>query len=118
MTYTSGTTSTAFGVDATCAAAGAWHYDDPANPKTIVLCPTTCAAVKADPKAAPALQFDCGTEDRYGLYAGNEDLHRRLEARHVPHEFALLPGDHGYEFVKTVLEGSLRFLGNALAPRP
>jgi len=74
-------------------------------------------ALKVDPKAAPALQFDCGTEDRYGLYAGNEDLHRRLETRHVAHEFALLPGDHGYEFVKTVLEGSLRFLGKTLEPR-
>jgi S-formylglutathione hydrolase FrmB len=73
-------------------------------------------AVKADPKAAPALYFDCGTEDRYGLFAGNRELHRRLEARGVAHEFGLYPGDHGYEYVHTVLDKSLRFLGRALAP--
>ena len=73
-------------------------------------------AAKADPKATPALYFDCGTEDRYGLFAGNRELHRRLEARGVAHEFGLYPGDHGYEYVHTVLDKSLRFLGRALAP--
>ncbi|HVD76788.1 MAG TPA: alpha/beta hydrolase-fold protein, partial [Vicinamibacteria bacterium] len=33
-------------------------------------------AAKADPKATPALYLDCGTEDRYGLFAGNRELHR------------------------------------------
>jgi S-formylglutathione hydrolase FrmB len=73
-------------------------------------------ALKADPKTAPALYFDCGSEDRYGLFAGNRELHRRLEARGVAHEFGLYPGDHGYEYVRTVLDKSLRFLGRALAP--
>ena len=73
-------------------------------------------AAKADPKATPALYLDCGTEDRYGLFAGNRELHRRLEARGVAHEFGLYPGDHGYEYVHTVLDKSLRFLGHALAP--
>jgi S-formylglutathione hydrolase FrmB len=76
--------------------------------------PLTLAA-KADPKAAPALYFDCGTEDRYGLFAGNRELHRRLEARGVAHEFGLYPGDHGYEYVHTVLDKSLRFLGRQFA---
>jgi hypothetical protein len=34
----------------------------------------------------------------------------------VAHEFGLYPGDHGYEYVHTVLDKSLRFLGRALAP--
>jgi S-formylglutathione hydrolase FrmB len=68
-------------------------------------------ALKADPKKAPAMYFDCGSEDRYGLFAGNRELHRRLEARGVAHEFALYPGDHGYEYVRSVLDKSLRFLG-------
>ena len=72
-------------------------------------------AAKADPKGAPALYFDCGTEDRYGLFAGNRELHRRLEARGVAHEFGLYPGDHGYEYVHTVLDKSLRFLGRQFA---
>jgi S-formylglutathione hydrolase FrmB len=68
---------------------------------------------KADPARVPALYFDCGAEDRYGLAAGNQDLHRRLEARRVRHTFALLPGDHGYDYVRSVLERSLRFAGEA-----
>ena len=71
-------------------------------------------AAKVDPKAAPALYFDCGTEDRYGLFVGNKDLHEKLTARGVKHEFGLYPGDHGYEYVKTVIDKSLRFLGGAL----
>lgn len=71
-------------------------------------------AAKADPRRTPALSFDCGAQDRYGLAAGNEELHRRLLARGVPHEFALPPGDHGYEYVLSVLDRSLRFLGDAL----
>lgn len=84
--------------------AAVWTANDP-----LVL------VVKADPKTAPALYFDCGSEDRYGLFAGNRELHRRLEARGVAHEFALYPGDHGYEYVRSVLEKSLRFLGKQLA---
>ena len=71
-------------------------------------------AGKVDPRTAPALYFDCGSEDRYGLSAGNEDLHRRLLARGVAHTFALLPGDHGYAYVRSVLDRSLRFAGDAL----
>jgi S-formylglutathione hydrolase FrmB len=72
---------------------------------------------KAAPASLPALRFDCGAQDRFGLFRGNTDLHKRLEARGVRHEFELGPGDHGYEFVLTMLEKSLRFLGAALAPK-
>ena len=76
-------------------------------------------AEKVDPQAAPALYFDCGSEDRYGLAAGNQDLDRRLTTRGVAHTFALHPGDHGYAYVLSVLDGSLRFLGAAFAgPAP
>jgi enterochelin esterase family protein len=71
-------------------------------------------AQKAEAKTAPALYFDCGAEDRYGLAAGNRALHETLVARGVPHTFALPAGDHGYEFVRTRLEESLRFLDRAL----
>lgn len=69
---------------------------------------------KASPAALPALRFDCGAQDRFGLFQGNTDLHKRLEARGVRHEFELAPGDHGYEYVLTMLEKSLRFLGASL----
>ncbi len=71
-------------------------------------------ARKADTKDLPALYFDCGSEDRYGLAVGNGALHRILEERGVAHTFALSPGDHGYDFVRSRIELSLGFLGRAL----
>ena len=67
-------------------------------------------AQRASPRGLPALSFDCGDQDRYGLAAGHEELHRRLRAREIPHEFALRPGDHGYDYVRSVLPASLTFL--------
>jgi S-formylglutathione hydrolase FrmB len=67
-------------------------------------------ASKATPSSVPALSFDCGDHDRYGLFVGNEELHRRLQARGIAHEFSLHPGDHGYEYVRSVLPLSLGFL--------
>ena len=74
-------------------------------------------ATRASAASLPALSFDCGDRDRYGLAAGNEELHRRLESRKISHEFALHPGDHGYEYVRSVLPGSLAFLSKRLTPR-
>lgn len=74
-------------------------------------------AARATPQASPALRFDCGAQDRYGLAKGNAALHRALEARGVRHEFATPPGDHGYEYVLSVAETNLRFLASALTVR-
>jgi S-formylglutathione hydrolase FrmB len=73
-------------------------------------------ADQADPKALPALRFDCGLQDRYGLAAGQRELERRLAARGAAFEAELPPGDHGYDYVRTVLPKSLRFLGEHLLP--
>ena len=75
-------------------------------------------AQKADAKSTPALYFDCGSEDRFQLFIGNKDLHEKLQARGVKHEFGLYPGDHGYGYVRSVIDKSLRFLGAALKPAP
>lgn len=100
------------------AGTGRWHMDafqrvfgTPIDPALWAASDPLAWAMKVDPHAAPALYFDCGAQDRYGLFVGNEDLHHRLEKRGVPHDFALLPGDHGYEYVRTVLERSLTFVG-------
>lgn len=104
--------------------AGRWQMDafhrifgDPIDPKLWQDADPLTWAARAEAAAAPRLYFDCGDRDRYGLFAGNEALHRRLEARGVAHEFSLQPGDHGYEYVRTVLPRSLAFLGHAIASR-
>lgn len=97
--------------------AGRWHMDafqrafgDPIDPALWAASDPLTLAGKVDAKTAPALFFDCGAQDRFGLFAGNEVLHRALAARGVAHQFSLPPGDHGYDYVRSVLPRSLRFL--------
>jgi S-formylglutathione hydrolase FrmB len=101
--------------------AGRWHMDafhrafgDPIDAALWSASDPLRLAQAADSKTAPALWFDCGAQDRFGLFAGNQALHEALEARRITHEFALPPGDHGYEYVRTVLPRSLRFLASRL----
>jgi enterochelin esterase family protein len=103
--------------------AGRWHmaafnrvFGDPIDAELWAAADPLRLVEKADAKALPLLYLDCGSEDRFGLFAGNRSLHERLQARGVKHEFGLHPGDHGYEYVRSVLEHSLRFLGGALQP--
>jgi len=84
----------------------AWKAQDPLE-----------LAKTADVKGLPALYIDCGSEDRYGLAAGNRMLHDTLESRKVPHTFGLFPGDHGYEYVHSVFPKSLAFLKEKLATK-
>jgi S-formylglutathione hydrolase FrmB len=107
------------------AGAGRWHMDafkrafgDPIDRALWAASDPLALASRLDPAAAPALRFDCGAQDRFGLAAGNQALHRLLEARGVAHEFALPPGDHGYEYVRTVLADSLRFLARGARDKP
>lgn len=44
--------------DEACAGEG-WRYDDKANPKQVILCPTTCTTAKKDPAAKLSLEFGC-----------------------------------------------------------
>ncbi|MBI2821715.1 MAG: hypothetical protein HYX74_05775 [Acidobacteria bacterium] len=55
------------------------------------------------------LYFDCGDRDRYGFDAGARVLHELLEKKGFPHEFAILPGDHGWEFLRKYGDRSLEF---------
>jgi hypothetical protein len=45
--------------DETCEIPLAWHYDDPADPSLIQLCPEACSAVQADPNGSLEVQFLC-----------------------------------------------------------
>jgi S-formylglutathione hydrolase FrmB len=89
-------------------------FGDPIDEKRWAEADPLLLSAKADPKKAPALYIDCGQQDRYGLFVGNEDLHKRLEARGIAHTFGLYPGDHGYEYVRSAVGRSLRFLGGEL----
>jgi S-formylglutathione hydrolase FrmB len=107
------------------AGAGSWHmaafhgaFGDPIDPVLWAASDPLAWAGKADPRKTPALYFDCGAEDRYGLFQGNEELHRRLQARGVAHSFTLRPGNHGYEYVRSVLGYSLKFIAAALGAQP
>lgn len=59
VSYTSGGEDTSFVYDPDCVLPNAWHYDDPAAPTTIVLCPSTCDTVSSDPEAALLVEFGC-----------------------------------------------------------
>jgi hypothetical protein len=41
---------------------GGWYYDDANTPTKILLCPATCNAVKADPKASIGVLLGCQTQ--------------------------------------------------------
>lgn len=43
-----GGTSTTLAYSADCANAGGWHYDNPAKPSQIVMCPTSCSTLQSD----------------------------------------------------------------------
>lgn len=81
-----------------------WKADDPLE-----------LAKTVEASKVPSLYFDCGGQDRYGLFAGNEALHKILEGRKIPHDFSISPGDHGYDFVKSVFAKSLGFIKTKLA---
>ena len=86
--------------------AAVWKADDPLE-----------LAKTVDAKKVPALYFDCGGQDRYGLFKGNELLHTILDGRKIANDFSISPGDHGYEFVKSVFPKSLGFLKARLATK-
>lgn len=62
VTYTSGGAMTALSYDATCMAPNSWHYDDPANPQHVVLCPNTCSTIQSDANGALSVEFSCKTQ--------------------------------------------------------
>jgi hypothetical protein len=47
---------------ASCTNTGGWYYDDPFNPQTVHLCPTSCDQVK-DPGGSLLFSVGCGTID-------------------------------------------------------
>ncbi len=48
--------------NAAACAGKAWHYDDAAHPKQIILCPDACAAVQSDPDAKLNVVLGCASK--------------------------------------------------------
>lgn len=57
--YLSGASQTALRYDLDCKGAETWHYDDPAAPRELVLCPDTCKALQNDELAELVVDFEC-----------------------------------------------------------
>jgi S-formylglutathione hydrolase FrmB len=55
----------------------------------------------------PKIRIDCGTED--DLVADNRDLHKKLEAMKVPHEYQEYPGKHDWEYWDHHVQEALAF---------
>ncbi|HET9314091.1 MAG TPA: alpha/beta fold hydrolase [Vicinamibacteria bacterium] len=92
-------------------------FGEPIDPVLWAANDPLALAEKADPQRVPALSIDCGAQDRYGLAAGHRELERRLRARGIEARVETPPGDHGYEYVRTVFAKGMAFLGERLADR-
>jgi S-formylglutathione hydrolase FrmB len=77
---------------------------------------TLGATFKLEPKLA--IYFDCGESDSYGFDETCRALDEVLTKRGVAHEFAIRPGGHGWEFMRSAFPHSLAFLDKHLkAPK-
>ena len=63
------------------------------------------------------IYFDCGTEDEYGFYGGQQVLDDLLTKAKYPHTAALHPGVHGWDYAKQHTQQSLLFHWNAFSGR-
>ncbi|MFZ5892458.1 MAG: vWA domain-containing protein [Myxococcota bacterium] len=59
VTYRSGDNKTPLSYDANCTMPNSWHYDNPASPKQILLCDSTCTTIQADASATLNFEFTC-----------------------------------------------------------
>ena len=75
--------------------------------------------LKPEDLKALRIYFDAGTEDRYGFGPPNEEFHRLLEERKIPHSFTLVEGgghSWGSGEIQKRLEYSLKFVAEGFAP--
>ena len=90
-------------------------FGEPIDPQRWAAADPLALADTADARRVPALSLDCGAQDRYGLAAGHRELERRLRARGIAARVETPPGDHGYEYVRSVFARGLAFLSQHLA---
>lgn len=60
------------------------------------------------------IYFDCGDQDRFGFNVGADVFDKALTAHQVAHEFHIFPGNHGWEYTRSVAPRSFKFISTAL----
>jgi len=62
-----------------------------------------------------SIYFNCGQEDEFGFEKGAAELHRKLQAENIKHEFHLYPGNHSAVYFLTHLGETLTFHSRVFA---
>jgi S-formylglutathione hydrolase FrmB len=57
-----------------------------------------------------SLIIDCGTEDFF--YGVNENLHKQLEYRKIPHDYISRPGAHNWPYWENAVQHQLLFMNS------
>jgi S-formylglutathione hydrolase FrmB len=57
-----------------------------------------------------SLIIDCGTEDFF--YEVNENLHKQLLYRNIPHDYLTRPGGHNWPYWTNAVQYQLLFMSN------
>jgi len=68
---------------------------------------------RLDPRKAPAIRYDCGTDD--GLIDGNRRFHRHLLKRKIKHQYREYPGEHNWDYWDAHVQEAIRFHAKHLA---
>ncbi|MBO7521406.1 MAG: esterase family protein [Opitutales bacterium] len=55
----------------------------------------------------PAISIDCGVDDFF--YKVNEELHKKLLALKIPHDYTTRPGKHNWDYWRNSIEYQLHF---------
>jgi S-formylglutathione hydrolase FrmB len=66
--------------------------------------------VESYPKDSLAIIFDCGTSDPF--YKPNMQLHEKLLALKIPHDFIVRPGNHNWNYWANAVQYQLLFFRN------
>jgi S-formylglutathione hydrolase FrmB len=66
--------------------------------------------IESYPKDSLAILFDCGIEDRF--YRINQQLHQKMLARKIPHDYIERPGKHDWPYWRNAVQYQLLFFRN------
>lgn len=59
------------------------------------------------------IYFDCGDDDRFGLYQGAAAFHLALVRAGIKHEYRIYDGDHGWKYERKHVKDALIFISKS-----